>query len=415
MFAVAITSIATNIGILFGNQLAKYIAVGCQAYVLYKSFWCISTLKSFYNRDKAFAFMFLIALIPLSRILAFSVQGFDFKTFTDAVIIQGSYYQLVFPALAMALLTKGKLGAYVLYRYAVIAFPIGVALGLYTLVASSESNISVGHIPLTNCFIPASLLAMYPSKRSRLVLGWISIMFVLFLASKIWSRSYTLVGVYLALMALISTFRTGQRKIGFTIIAVGLLAYFSGVFSFFSETSVVQESSLEDKYQFDTLLKSFSQFMTDGDFVKLFFWEGNSRSEILIDAFGGFDFWDWMFGRGIGGTYTSFIERSTIEVGWAQELFRWGCSYMITLLILMIYTYRRLRRQRDFKTNPMLRMLAGIILVKFLDGFIFGLPQSTIYNLLVFWGIMSLTVHSKTFEIRKVSIGNKKVKYDFSA
>ncbi|RYG51572.1 MAG: hypothetical protein EOO01_08255, partial [Chitinophagaceae bacterium] len=288
MLAVAVASIATNVGITQGSEVFKYIAVGCQLYILYKSFWCISRLKSFLNTPKAVFFILLVALIPLLRILFYALSAFNFKTFTDALVIQGSYYQLVFPAIALALLTRGRLAAYVLYRYSLIALPVGIALTIYTLFASTESNILIGHMTLTNCLIPVGLLALYPAKKARMALGWIAIGLILFLSSKIWSRSYTLIGAYLAIIALIAAFKTGQQRVGLSIICIALVGYFGGLFSFFSDTSVVQEASLQDKYQFDTLLNSLSRFFSDGDIIKLFFWEGNSRSEVLVDAFRGF-------------------------------------------------------------------------------------------------------------------------------
>jgi hypothetical protein len=266
-------------------------------------------------------------------------------------------------------------------------------LMVFAITGPSDFNIGLGHLAINDCFIPVALLALHPRKKKHIVLGWIAIALMMALAARIWSRSYTLVAGYFALLGILAFFSTGKRRYGYALIIFLTVIYFSGALSILNEKSVVhQDSSVADKYQFSSLGKTLEQFGKDGDFVKLFFWEGNSRSQIILDAFGNFSNREWWLGRGIFGKYISFVDRSTIEIGWAQDLFRWGIPYILFTLFAILYARRRLRKGKAFRSDPMARLLAGLLLIKFLDGFIFGMPYNTLYNMFVFWGVMRIAV-----------------------
>ena len=122
----------------------------------------------------------------------------------------------------------------------------------------------------------------------------------------------------------------------------------------------------------------------DWDVLNLFFWEGNSRSGVLTDAFGNFSASEWIFGRGILGQYESFVERHTIEMGWAQEVFNWGVGYVCFLLVIMVYTCFGYFKGAAYRVDSSSFMFGGIIVTRMLDGFVFGIPVCSVYSLLMF-------------------------------
>lgn len=392
LYAVSVASLAGFLGTALGKEPLKYAAALCQLFMLVKSISVIQRFRVFINIKPATIFLLIMGLYPFLRILLYGLSGGSFKSFTDAVLVTGAFYQLILPGFAIALLTGSTLGPLLLYRYVRLIFPIGIFLMFYAIRDTSDFNIGIGHSAMTNCFIPAAALAVYPYKRSRIIIAWISLAAILYLSSRIFSRSYSLVGIYLTLMAIAIPFKSGNKKLSFVVICVIVIAYLIGGFSFFSQESIVQDASIAEKYKLNSLMKSLNRFWSDGDFVRLFYWEGNSRADILVDAFKNFSVENWLFGRGIGASYTSFIERKTIEIHWAQETFRWGLPYTLTIIGFYIYTIRRIIREKMGRVNPMLKILGALVFVKLLDSFVFGMPQATVYNLLVYWGVMSMVI-----------------------
>ena len=150
-----------------------------------------------------------------------------------------------------------------------------------------------------------------------------------------------------------------------------------------------------DRFQFESLVSTFNKFLENFDFTILFMWEGNSRSGILIHAFKNFDFYDWLLGKGLFATYHSFIERTTIELHWAQETFRWGIIYTIFTIFIFLIAKKYLKNYSTNYNKEFIGVIGILVFIKLLDGFIYGMPSISLYNLLVFYGIMLLSIKNK--------------------
>ncbi|WP_020595937.1 hypothetical protein [Spirosoma panaciterrae] len=400
LVSILVCSVFTWIGVILSINILKYVAAAGIILLTCISSVTIYKYKNTITWQKALPLLLITLGYPLVRITMDVFVDFQFKTFTDGFILEGSYYLLLLYGLNMALATRMGISYRQLFKFSLIALPIGIALIYTSLVLIPDYNIWIGHLSLNNCLIPVSMLALYPRNEKYLLWGWSAIFLLLFIAAKIWSRSYTLVGFYIALFAYRSIFHLGKRKLGITLLILLIVGYSIGAFSFFTENSEVRDQSVADKYQFDSLIKTFDDFLTDFDVTKLFYWEGNSRSTLLVDAFGKASYVDWLFGHGLFGTYDSTIEvssnmlvrRSTIEIGWAQEVFRWGLPYVLFFLYSLVRARTYLKGLYLQTNDPIYKALAELILVKILDGFVFGLPFFHVYNLLVFWGLMMTCV-----------------------
>jgi len=406
LIGVAISSVCISIGSSFHTEIVKYAAGLSQIYILILSFIIIHRFSDDINWRRARIILFITVCYPLVRIIFDSLSNVtndDFKFLTDGLIVNGSYYELAFVGLAMAALLRRYNGFQLIYRLSFYALLIGGGILLASLITPLPAQkIVIGQSAIINCFIPVALLALQPYKNRAKLIGWTAIVLILFLSIKIYSRSFTLVAFYFMVFGIIGFFTSGQKKLGVVIVIILSGAVYFGAPALFSQQSALGDGSIADKYQFGSLGKSLEKFSEDGDFLKLFFWEGNSRSEIIVDAFRDFDETEWMFGRGLFGTYKSFITRSTIELGWAEELFRWGIFYVVLFIFVVIYCRRKLRKEKYFLWNELAKPLYGLLLIRFLDGFIYGLPQNSVYNLFFFTGLMTISIYKK--DRRKVQV-----------
>ncbi len=123
------------------------------------------------------------------------------------------------------------------------------------------------------------------------------------------------------------------------------------------------------------------------------------QSELLLHALhkrfpaytANFDLYDWLFGKGLFGTYTSFVTRSTIELHWAQETFRLGIIYVLITILIFLITIKKIKKINSPLNKDFLNVLSILIVIKLLDSFIYSMPDVSVYNLLVFYGIMMLS------------------------
>ena len=384
---VAITSIASQLAILYHINILKYIAVSSYIFVLAMSIQQIILESSKINWVKALVLLSIIYFYPLISILYDISSTFSFKLMTDGLIIKGGYYNLVIVALALVTYTE-RIDFYkLLYKYTIITYPIAIFLILLSFSVSIDSALTIGFLAINNILIPGSLLAFYVNERRGFILGWLSIFLILFLSSYLGSRSYTLVAVYLAISSMLMIYKN-NKKLVYKLMTGGLLLYYSGSLSLLEKTSSLRGESIVERYQFASLGVSIEKFLRNFDFMQLFLWKGNSRAQILLDAFNNFTTTDWFFGKGLFATYHSFITRSTIELLWAQETFRWGLLYVIFSIFLYIKAYKILRNNAS--NLYFLNVLAILLLIKLLDGFVYGMPNISIYNLFAFWAIFLL-------------------------
>lgn len=397
---VSISSIAGYKATSLHLEWLKYITVLIQLYVLAISIKLIRINKRRVNWSVALPILAVISGYPFLTILLSHTSEFDLKRITDGFFVIGIYYyQLPIIALALALdLTKNKyVLEHTLYRYSFFAIPIVAFLIFYSVTVEIDNyGDSVGgFFAISNCFIPMCLLAFIPQAPKRYYyLGWLSLIAMLIFSSLLNTRSYILVSAYIFIGLLIFTYKYKKSNL-LLIIPLALVAIINFMVSLFSITSYTQEDkSTFDKLQLDTLSDALGSFFSTLDFSYLFYWQGNSRAGILLDAFGDFTTVEWVFGRGIYGTYQSFVERFTIELGWAQDCFFWGLPYVLFTIAIFISGFMYLRRQSNFYNNRIFYCLGILILVRLLDGFIYGMPEYTVYNLLVLSGVMMQIIKS---------------------
>ena len=212
-----------------------------------------------------------------------------------------------------------------------MGFVLGLlSLGYYSISTSKVASI---YTIYNNFFIPLALYMFFQGSRRAKLVGILALAFILILASVQGSRSYLLVVGYLSLFAILFGWRnTGVKYVALTV-SVSFLVL---AMPFLATLSLGAADGLPvlTKLRLDTLLPALRVFLKSGDFLALYFWEGNSRAGILVDAFRDFDWWDYFWGRGTIATYESFVTRTTIEIGYAQELFWLGAVTFVPVLWL---------------------------------------------------------------------------------
>ena len=114
-----------------------------------------------------------------------------------------------------------------------------------------------------------------------------------------------------------------------------------------SVTKILTDNPLYDKLQLESL--SYIFFNSDVS-SSLLDYEGNSRSGIVESFLGEMSSKDFLFGNGIFATYSAFVERNTIEIGWIQELFWFGIPFVFISIYLFIKSaYLNFRSIESYK------------------------------------------------------------------
>ena len=400
LLGTAITASAQYAGMSLENYPVKFLSVGAQAATLLLSLYIILRFNSMVIWRRAMPLFVAMSFFPLIRIMWDAITYPVFKHLTDTLAIDASYYESVLTGLALSLLARSGNEYKVLLRYClIIGLPIGSICAAICLSLGGEGT-GWGMICIDDFIFPVALLALFPKRKINATLGWLAIGAILFVSSQIWSRSYFLVGSYVAIAAICALFVANYKRFVIIIAILLATACYAGFFGIFTKQPDYQASSMAQKFEIDTLVVSINNSIKTGDLNELLYWQGNSRADVLNDAFYSFTLKDWLWGRGISAEYESFVKRSTIEVGWAQELFRWGFLYVSIFLITMLYASVKLAkalkiRQSAYKQGIVFILLTTLI-VKFLDGFIFGLAIVSVYNVMVFWAVMHCAVRSKS-------------------
>ena len=405
----------TLVGISNQNMVIK-LACG----LLYVSTLAISFQPGiqFIRERLSVAVLFAIvclALYPLFR-TAIDVAGeMDRQSFTDGFFTRGSFYITGISSLACLQWGILKDIRTVILRFVILAIPIAVVNAIF-IVKFFEFRMNFGHCLANNFIIIIGLLILCYRNKSNIPIGALGVIGLLILSTFINSRSILLIGCYLVFgYTVISMF---QRKIVniFLLLVVIPLVLLSANFIVDSGLLQTQEMKadkemLKDKLATDSLMKAFQDAWDNADLSYIYYWEGNSRNGILQDAFYDFTPEEWMFGRGIFGYYfsllgTEALYRSTIELGFLQELFRWGIPYVIILLIvncMAIYMVVKYHRK-----SPVFAFLMGAIVIRILDIMIYGLSENN--NMTFFWWLALFYVLAKVpvpdTQVRRAAIGH---------
>ena len=386
LVGVALASMAGYAGILVNNSGLKVMATLCQGYVLAQSFIIIYEKKR-HLRDYVRLPVFVFFVFPLARILVDAVLSDTNKAFSDGLIIQGGYYELSTVGLALGLLSIDFSGYALLQKYVTPFFLVGLSLVMLFFSEPTFRVIGFGQRIITNFLFPVALVVLFPYRDKKNFFGWASLFFMFLIAAKISSRSYIIVSCLLSLFLLVSLVRRKNYSQLVAIACLLVLSFNAGLFSFFEERTLIQKSSIIEKFALDSLKDRFDLFLENGDFSTLYYWEGNSRAGILDHAFGSFSTDELWGGRGIFGTYEAFTTRHTLEIGWAQDAFRWGIPYLLVALLVVLYSVRH--TSQNLASDPVLmRILWCSITIRLIDGFIYGMPEISVYNLIFFWAVM---------------------------
>ena len=98
--------------------------------------------------------------------------------------------------------------------------------------------------------------------------------------------------------------------------------------------------------------------------------------------------------------------RSTIELGFLQELFRWGIPYVAILLFVnLMAIYMAIK---FFRKPPVFAFLVGIIIIRTLDIMVYGIPENN--NMTFLWWLALFYVLAKLpvpdTQVRRAAIGH---------
>lgn len=391
---LSIFSISSQLGIIYNLDFLKYISSASFVFVLFLSLYQIIINNKIINWKYAFILLGILYFYPLFSILLYVFSNFSLKSFTDAFIIKGGYYHLIIIALALVSFSD-RIDFYkILRKYIFFTYPIAIFLILLSFKSNINDAFNIGYLAFYNILIPGSLLVFLVKDNKDFILGWCSILLILFVSSYLGSRAYSLIGFYFIFFAFIFLYKKNKKLI-LKISFVGFFLYLIGGLSFFNTTSSLRKENILERYQFDSLTSTFNKFLDNFDFMTLFMWKGNSRATILLDAFKNFDLYDWLFGKGLFATYNSFVTRSTIELHWAQETFRWGLVYVIFTIIFFLLAIKKIKGINSPLNKNFLIALSILIFIKLLDSFIYSMPDVSVYNLLVFYGIMMLSFRNR--------------------
>lgn len=383
---VIITAMTSYIGILTSSGPLKIIATSSQVYMLWLSFIVIYKKQKYLNNYVVVP-LIVFFVYPIIRIIFESLAEDSFKAISDGLIIQGGYYQLALVGLALALLSK-DFEAYDLLKHYSSSFLIyGSVLIFVLLTISTYETVLFGQKIITNFLLPVSVLAIVTHSAKIKLKGLLSLFLIIFVATKISSRSYVIVSLLVSIFIFLTLIQRKQYAQISVFFLMTILAFNFGVFSFLQEDTLIQNKSIIQKFNLESLEERFDDFLTSGDLLVLYYWEGNSRAGILKDAFSNFTFEESLWGKGLFGYYSSFTTRHTIEIGWAQDAFRWGFPYTVFVIGIAGYSIKYLSKLSS-SNFEWLKILSCITVIKLLDGFVYGMPEVSFYNLLFMWAIM---------------------------
>lgn len=404
LILTSLSSTFSFLAIAFKYDLLKYFSVLLLILALLFSLGRIIKKLYLFNLTRV-SIILILLFYPMLQIFYEFLQVLNFKTFTDGFIIKGGYYNLLIIALALVTFVNTVDLQKQLEKYILFSSPLIIILLFLCFSTPTDISINMGYLLFVNFLIPGALLIFFDSEKKYIILGWLSLILILYVSSYIASRSYTLVAFYIAISYFFINFKTNKRLF-FISLFILFVSYYFNLFSFLSETGSLKGGgeSLVERMDFDSLFKTINEFFDTFDFWVLFMWEGNSRATILIDAFKDFTLMDFLFGKGFFATYMSFIERSTIEIYWAQEIFRLGFIYtFFTLIVFIKASYNIVKNKNNFNiNNKFFYVLSILVIVKILDAFIYGMPDTSIYNLFVFMAVASLTLKkTKNEDIKK--------------
>lgn len=390
LFLVGTASICTYIAKSLSLDAFKYIAVVFQVLATITTIKLLITYREQIDWLKAYVFLGILFLYPTLHILLVAAQSTDLKKITDGVFLIAPYYQL--PIVALAITAHLERTHYnldeLIKQYLFLIVSIAGILAFFGLFQISAERVGNIYNLINNIFIPAAALLFFHQSLVGKIMAVMLFFTMVLLVALIGSRSYLMLCIYVVAF---STFAGSleqkmMRTISlFAAASVFLLLILPFAPALINEDQVV----LLQKFDMGSLLETTRTAISGGDLVQLYYWEGNSRAQVLLDAFADFDLSSLIFGKSVFGLYESFVVRNTIEVGWAQEAFWFGFVYIaLVFLVMFASLLRHIMQHRSYKKSYTY-FFSAIILIRFLDGWIYGMPTYDIYNLLFFMAVMA--------------------------
>jgi hypothetical protein len=350
-----------------------------------------------------------LAVYPLLRITMDVFRVINRQALTDGFLLYGAYYLTAISGAAC--LQSGILNdiRMVILRFVSFSIPIAMLNG-YFIMKYFDYRMNFGHCLANNFLIIIGLLILCYGWKSNVVIAGFGVVGLLILSALINSRSIMLIGCYLmAAYGLIALIKHEVRNVAlffFVILVVVLSANFvvdSGLLQ--NQEMKADMELLKDKFATDTLFEAFKDSWDNTDFSYIYYWSGNSRSGIIQDAFCDFSTGEWLLGRGIFGVYFAILGkdslyRSTVEMGFLQELFRWGIPYV--LILLLVNFWGIFLAFKYFRKSHVFYFLIGVIVIRVLDIMVYGLAENNVAVL--FWWFVLFFVLAKA-PVLKVSKG----------
>lgn len=395
----------------------KPLAVLMQLASLYVSFEIISRTRRLINFPLFVFFAAIVSGFPILRI-AFDVFSiFSFKSFTDGFLLLGAYYQLpiVGMAIAASVASFPKVIGELILRYLMFVMPLAAILLSLGLLRLNSDTVGFGYALINNVVFPASILLFFRSNKKEFLVGLLGIAALAYLSAQLASRSYLLVSAYIVCFSLLTvSWPASAKLIAGVLVVIMTNLLFGPELMLLIEGGSVADAQIMQKLRLTELSDLWERYRRSGNVAELYFWEGNSRSRILIDAFSNFSLSDYIWGRGVFATYESFVERGTIEIGVAQELFWFGLVLVVPQLTLFIFSISKNLAHGSRFAGRISTMFASVAAIKMLDSFVFGMPTHDVYNLLAWAAAMSVLlrqpvrIRSEHYSIRP---GNFSIKY----
>lgn len=387
IFLVGLAGACTFFGTT-GIEPLKYLAVPGLIYAIYLALTMLRECRSYINWHLAIPALAILSFFPLVHVAMDVIAEPSAKHLIDGFFINCPYYFLpVFALAVVGYLNKTAQGSDSAVALSVTNFvPFAVVLAIAGDVSLASDTAAAMFVFFNNMFVPGALLMLRGGvKNVRLGILCLAVLFVLVALQG--ARSYMLVGLYILVFAVLGLFLTRNASRQFaSIIGMGIVAAVLVSFVPFRE---LQQMPLFEKLDLQSLQDVVRLAISTSDLQYLYYWDGNSRAILLLDAFSNFSQQDWLWGRGIFGIYQSFVPRNTIEIGWAQELFWFGLPYVAAVISVALLAMVRLsiRYVKGHKASAF--FFFSVIMVRFLDGWAYGLPGEDIYNFLFFIAIMS--------------------------
>jgi hypothetical protein len=349
-------------------------------------------LKYNYNTFKINKRVLFFCLITLVMISIDVLNNFSFKTVTDGYITRFAYYALSLIGVPYAFyLVNGSVFFKSLFRSSVVTIIFSIALLPITL---SFFSYGYSYLLIDNLLLPGSFL-IFSSINKHKYLGYLLFSFGIISISIIGSRSYFLVFTYFILFYSYIHVKY-KTKNKFRLLFLISLMFFI-LLQISSVNKIITNSPLYEKFQIESFIYVFSK--SDSTLLD---YEGNSRSGIVESMIGEMSFKDFIYGKGIFATYSAFVERNTIEIGWLQQVFWFGVPFVfISIYLCMKSAYLNFKSIESYK-----KVFGILIFIKTLDALIYGMPIFSVYSFLLFTGIML------PYTLVKKSVNLNKYHYD---